>query len=546
LGTSTIIRLKDFQIANWEPTNILEKRIHDTPKIKNNFQANVLLLAQDHGISYHSSNLLDLFDWKGGTISIKEVLNDQKHYNKAIKSLSRSNLMYIDQLIDPSNKTLLNWQVLISLINRNNKGRPPLWYQYIKEKITTNTNNNQLKRYYANLTYANNYHEWTHQISKDNRTKEWIVSQSSNQEILWGKIIDKGNHEKNLKKATITHYITNTSDSQELILTPCNGCTLKDHKIDSSLAKCGLKLNKKEIRGIKFLNKRKSKRNNISHNNDTIIDNINKELTNNKIPLDNSTNQLSQLLTPSIHSFDFGSCLIYKWISTELYQKQLIQAYENNLFKDPDNIRSTYEFYTDGSLKNRGNENTAMGSSWIQTQGPNPNSNFKAGSKSWPSSSKAKALAILTALLTVSPGKNVDIYTDSQTCINTFDKIMDPHPKFTKKKLLKIKNWSIWTKISEIQQSKDLLINLNKVKVHSGNYFNESADTLAKEALNCPILEFTLRESGPINILPLWEKTIIDIPIRDFIKELNVKTINLNWASQKRNSNIFYNEIQHE
>jgi len=45
LGTSTIIRFKDFQIANWEPTNILEKRIHDTPKIKNNFQANVLLLA---------------------------------------------------------------------------------------------------------------------------------------------------------------------------------------------------------------------------------------------------------------------------------------------------------------------------------------------------------------------------------------------------------------------------------------------------------------------------------------------------------------------
>jgi len=66
------------------------------------------------------------------------------------------------------------------------------------------------------------------------------------------KIIDKGNQEKNLKKATVTHYTTNTSDLQELILTPCDGCILKDHQIDLSAAKCGFKLNKKEIREIKF------------------------------------------------------------------------------------------------------------------------------------------------------------------------------------------------------------------------------------------------------------------------------------------------------
>ena len=363
LGTSTIIRLKDFQIANWEPSNILKKRTYGTFKTKNNFQANVLLLAHDHGISYYSPNLHNFFDWRGGTISIKETLNDQILYNKAIKSLSKSNLMYIDQLIDPSNKTLLDWQVLISLINKNNKGRPPLWYQSIKKKVTTDSNDNKLKKYYANLIYTNNHYKWTHQISKDNRSKEWIISQLLNQEMLWGKIIDKGNQKKNLKKTTVTYYTTNTSDLQELILTPCDGCILKDHQIDPSAAKCGFKLNKKEIRGIKFLNKRKSKRNNIPHDKNAIIDNISKELFNNKISPNTSSNQSSHLLIPSIHSYDFGSSLIYKWISTESYQKQLIQAYENNIMKDPNNIRSTYEFYMDGSLKNRGNKYIAMGSS---------------------------------------------------------------------------------------------------------------------------------------------------------------------------------------
>ena len=187
-----------------------------------------------------------------------------------------------------------------------------------------------------------------------------------------------------------------------------------------------------------------------------------------------------------------------------------------------------------------------MRSSWIQTQGPNPNSAFKTGSTFWPLSSKAEALAIFTSLLTIPESKKVRIFTDSQICIDTFNKLRRPHPKFSKKRLLKIKNWSIWTKIIEMVQSKDLTVELIKVKAHNGDFFNDKADMLVKEALNLPPIEINQQETGPIISPPAWNNIPIDISIREFVKELNKKSINYQWTNQDRNKKFFSKEITNE
>ena len=146
---------------------------------------------------------------------------------------------------------------------------------------------------------------------------------------------------------------------------------------------------------------------------------------------------------PIIKILDLGSSLIHKWIITDLYRNSLLEAYNDNQIENINNNMTEYEFYTDGSLKDRGNIQMSMGSSWIQTLGSNPNTTFKTGSTSWPSSFKAETIAIFTVLLIISEGKKVIIYTDSQACIDTFHKISTPHPKFTKRKLLKVINWNI-------------------------------------------------------------------------------------------------------
>ena len=60
-----------------------------------------------------------------------------------------------------------------------------------------------------------------------------------------------------------------------------------------------------------------------------------------------------------------------------------------------------YEFYTDGSLSNRGTRNIRMRAAWKQIQGPRPGSSFKTSIEDWPSVCRAEVIAIATALLTV-------------------------------------------------------------------------------------------------------------------------------------------------
>ena len=544
-GISSIIRLKDFQLLNWEPENIIKKHNLESLKIKKNLQANILSLAHSYGITYQGSNFQDLFEWQGGSISIKNIINNQKTYNKSIKSLSRLNIMFIDQIIDQDNKLLLDWQVLLSLTNNNYKGRPPTWYQLIKERIINENDNNKLNTNFDHLIYTNNHHTWTNQISEDNRVKEWIVSYMPNQETAWGKILNKNiqSTDKNKNTITISHHITNTGTNNNTVLTPCQGCELKDHRIKNLQSTCNLRRNQNETKGIKFLNSRKTQEKSIPHKKEALTRIIDKELL---LTINMNNNNINFPQQPTIPLTDFGSSLINKWIKTKIYSRQLAQALEDNITKDSKNEKYNYEFYTDGSLKDRGNDQVSMGSSWIQTIGPNSNTIFQTSINSWPSSSKAEAIAIFSALLTVPPKKSVEIHTDSQACIDTFDKLNRPHPKFTKRKLLKIKNWSIWIKIMETIRSKELLVKFTKVKAHDGNFFNEKADALAKTALKFPNLNIDTHNTGTINIPPTWKDTTIDIPIRDFIKEIHKKALNFNWTKQQRNINTFSTEIQQE
>ena len=108
---------------------------------------------------------------------------------------------------------------------------------------------------------------------------------------------------------------------------------------------------------------------------------------------------------------------------------------------------SEYEYYTDGSLINRGKEGDIeeiqMGAAWIQTKGPVPLSCFKCGVMDWPSSCRAEVTAILVALLATPKDNKVNINTDSRNCIETFRGLSKIDPKCIYRKWLKIKNWSI-------------------------------------------------------------------------------------------------------
>ena len=82
---------------------------------------------------------------------------------------------------------------------------------------------------------------------------------------------------------------------------------------------------------------------------------------------------------------------------------------------------------------------------------------FSASNFEWPSSTKAELLALITALLTVTPNSSVKIYTDSNNVISQF--------AYFKK---------------EYSYRRKLKLELIKVKAYNGNWANEQADFLAK------------------------------------------------------------------
>ena len=541
-GKSTKMRLKDAQILNWEPTNIIKTRTTDILTTRGNFQAKALVLAHNMEILYQGKNLHDIFEWKGGILPIKDVIQDNRLYKKSRKCLRRNNTMFLDQLVDKNNCRLLGWQISASLMNKvNNKGRTPVWYNMVKS-IVTIEKDSSLNSNYKNLQFIDNQYEWTCPISTDKRKKDWVVMLSKNLKIIWGKV----EQNKNTKRITIIHHIGKESlKKQETELSPCGGCSLNDPRAYTNEPNsfCKIGINKKEIRGLKYFDQRKSKSSSIPYQQAALEENIKIELVNRYPNTYITRNSLSR---PYIPLHDFGTTLIHKWILSKKDSELLVEAYKANKALDNQDSNTCYEFYTDGSLKSRGSKEVAMGSAWIQTQGPQPNSTFKASPSCWPSSFKAESVAILMALLTVPDRRKVRIYTDSQTCIDTYHKLLTPHPKFTKRKLLKIKNWSIWTKILELTQSKSLTVKLIKVKAHSGDHFNERVDILAKEALTLDPIEISIQETGTILVPPTWKNLIIDIPIRDFIKNMNKKMINLRWTDQNRNVDFFSQEIEQE
>ena len=168
---ATIIRLKQAQILNWEPTNILTQNIPDSFDCDNNFSAITLKTANNFGINLSNSRLNEIFQYNGGNFSIKSGLNNNELYKKSRNSIRNRKLMFIDQLIDDELKVLLPWKI-IKVSNSNNRNGPePNWYKELRIKITEN-NNFILNSTWRSLSWIHTNNIHCKPISTDGRIKE--------------------------------------------------------------------------------------------------------------------------------------------------------------------------------------------------------------------------------------------------------------------------------------------------------------------------------------------------------------------------------------
>ncbi|RHZ49551.1 hypothetical protein Glove_519g40 [Diversispora epigaea] len=167
--------------------------------------------------------------------------------------------------------------------------------------------------------------------------------------------------------------------------------------------------------------------------------------------------------------------------------------------------------YTDGSCKDFDGQ-FGMGLGWIIPKSINPVENdirFKCYADHFSSFTKAKLLAIITALTVVPLGSIVNVYTDSQNAINIVEEIIsnrDRDIQWTKGKNIISRN-AILHMIKDL----DLTVQCYKVKAHSNDKYNEEADLLARitwnEIFSGKRIQINIQTFNLPMIIPLWRGT---------------------------------------
>ncbi|RHZ85347.1 hypothetical protein Glove_66g61 [Diversispora epigaea] len=165
---------------------------------------------------------------------------------------------------------------------------------------------------------------------------------------------------------------------------------------------------------------------------------------------------------------------------------------------------------------------------------------FRDNIKEFPSSTRAELMAILTCLLVMPDGSTVNIYTDSMCALQNINKLKKNYKKIWQK----CKNPVILQIISEIIKEKTLKITCYKVKAHSGDKFNEIADELAvipkslckfyNDIFEGTTISLNYKNIKNRNFIPMWKSSLLEIPIKQAIKEIyKVKTM-IDWKFQER------------
>ncbi|GET55807.1 hypothetical protein GLOIN_2v1783661 [Rhizophagus irregularis DAOM 181602=DAOM 197198] len=182
-------------------------------------------------------------------------------------------------------------------------------------------------------------------------------------------------------------------------------------------------------------------------------------------------------------------------------------------------------FYTDGSLINLGTPDVSMGWSWVQVlDGAGFFQSIAAHAHgiihNWPSSTRAEIAAIHAALTVTPPFSTVTIHTDSQSAIEGL-RLCATFSYSNSRLYYKTTNFELWAIIERLISSKFLSVTAVKVKGHSGNFYNDYADSLANSAhtSSSAILLSDLDQVSPHDFLLKYDDILCESNPRRLFKQ---------------------------
>jgi ribonuclease HI len=174
-------------------------------------------------------------------------------------------------------------------------------------------------------------------------------------------------------------------------------------------------------------------------------------------------------LLPSIFISTPDENLINSNVSDTQTRSSLIRLlHEMKIIKTDHNIRNSqtnpFIAYSDGSLtKTTDHEQARMGFGWLLQD--LDHIRFKGNIDNWPSSTRAELSAIWTLILASPENSFITLYTDSQATIDGINKV---RTFGNRTKFFNINNRTLISNIIELENRKNISLNLKKVKAHAG------------------------------------------------------------------------------
>ncbi|CAB5192257.1 unnamed protein product [Rhizophagus irregularis] len=438
---------------------------------------------------------------KGGNYPISHFIIDPKYLMSHIDSLKNKGIMFLDHIITKDHAFLHDYNTIKASLQHKG-GKIPRWYNFLKDNITIN-NQNRLSidltiPLIQNPTAARPTIPPVSQevIHHTKRLQKWVMAWIPlKSDIVYGKILTTNHYPNCIPVSYLEHWVhrdfltivrNNTPRSLPNTIVPCDGCDQHfSYYVGDLRPKCILQIKHQDLLLVDLLSK-KQKMELTTFNNRNV-----------------NSFQLLKYSHPNYRLLAFNDYLVQQkkippFIDRPIAPPTIIRSNSNNahlisnliendnIIKELQGIADTLnpfnhiQFYTDGSYySDFSNNELPMGYGWTTSNIKGCNITYSGSLQFFPSSTKAEVMAILTALLVCPSGCDVFIHTDSQAAIDAFHKSKNLH-SISPRRFNKINNNILWSAIHHIVKTLSLKVKLLKVKAHSGDYFNDTADGLAK------------------------------------------------------------------
>ncbi|CAB5354021.1 unnamed protein product [Rhizophagus irregularis] len=169
---------------------------------------------------------------------------------------------------------------------------------------------------------------------------------------------------------------------------------------------------------------------------------------------------------------------LFKYIHPSDYRNVLIEI-ANSLTQETD-----IEIYTDGSIKNVTTSEILMGYAFVINAPIKKSFNCEIVDNL--SSNKTELMAVILSLMICPKAANVEIYSDSQWVVNTFNDLNFLTIKDIER--LKVNYKVLWLCLFKIIRIYSLKVKIIKVKAHGDCDYNKEADKLARSGAEKNVL----------------------------------------------------------